>query len=210
MDKNLQDYRINNFPGGFSRIIESWFEIIHQYEENTRYDYKHGDAIYWYNERANVGAFAAALTRNNLSVIEEYSCLKGKGADKGPGRADLSFCYRNVWYLVEAKLKWKKLALKSRQLNPEEIVTHACNDVECTWQQDKEAIPFGLTFVVPYIPSGHSRQINEHVEDIIQQLEDKNPCDLWAYCAPGRLRRLQSSAASKNYFPMVLILANKI
>ena len=207
MFQTLKGYRVNNFPAVFSRVLESWFDVILQYEAQTRNDNEHGDAIYWYNERANVGAFAAALARKGNAVIEEYSCLKGRGADKGPGRADLSFCYRNHWYLVEAKLKWPQLYPASKSLNFEEIKDPACKDAKRTWQQDKGSIPLGLTFVVPHIHPQYSGQITECVKHVALQLKDENQCNFWAYCAPGRLRELQ--AKSKDYYPMVLLLASK-
>ena len=43
----------------------------HDYEEKTRFGRESGASIYWYSERTNVGAFAAALSRNNITVIEE-------------------------------------------------------------------------------------------------------------------------------------------
>jgi len=62
----------------------------------------------------------------------------------------------------------------------------------------------GVALVQPQ----YGDQITEYVKGITQQLEKENhPFDFWAYCAPGRLRALQS-AKSKNYFPMVLLLAS--
>ena len=207
MFQTKQDYRINNFPDGLSCVFESWFDVITQYEEQT-----HGDAIYWYNERANIGAFAAALARNsiqkNISVIEEYSCMKGKGADKGLGRADLSFCYRNQWYLVESKIKWLSLTPKGRSL--ENINSEACKDAVRSWEQATWTMPLGMTFVVPSIQPKYKKQITECVKDIIKRIEEVGSSfDFWAYCAPGRLRELQS-AKHKNYYPMVFLLANVV
>jgi hypothetical protein len=197
----MKGYRINNFSDGFSCVLKSWFDIIMQYEEQT-----YGDAIYWYNERANIGSFAAALARNKISVIEEYSCLKGKGADKGPGRVDLSFCYRKQWYLVESKIKWLSLTPKGRNLK--NINIKACEDAKRSWQQATYTIPLGLTFVVPSIGPQYKERITECVQAIIKQLENDNSHAFWAYCAPGRLRELQTAAESKNYYPMVFLLAN--
>lgn len=210
MERDLHGYRVNSgFPTGFSSFIESWFEVIYDYERKTRYDGERGDSIYWYNERANVGAFASALSRNNASVIEEYPCIKGRGADKGLGRADISFFYRNDWYLAEAKLHWKKLSPRSSISFDEKILNESLMDAKRSWHGDKGTIPLGLNFVVPSIHPSHKNSITNYVKSCIAQLEETNPCGFWAYCAPGRLRNLQSSKGEKNYFPMVIMLGEK-
>jgi len=206
MFQTMKDYRINNFPDGFSCVFESWFDVILQYEEQTRDDNGLGDAIYWYNERANIGAFAAALARNNIAVIEEYPALKGKGTDKSPGRVDLSFCYRKQWYLVEAKLKW--LPLTPEGFDLKDINSHACKDAKRTGQQDQGSLPLGLTFVLPHILPRYKEKITECVRASIKQLDNEKSCDFWAYCAPGKLRELQTEEKTKYYFPMVLLMAN--
>lgn len=207
MQHSKNGYKIIKFYNSFSKVIESWFQIVHKYEEKTRYDDKNGDAIYWYNERANVGAFAAALAKNNISFIEEYTCEKGKGADKFLGRADLSFFFRNKWYLVEAKIIWKSLSPKSPRLNFKMALSEACNDSYRSWQQDQGTIPLGFTFIVPYINPEYEFHLNGYLDQLFDQLQDFSDCAFWAYCAPGRLRYLQSQKYKKSYHPLVILLA---
>lgn len=209
MTKTLQKYRINGLPQGFKPFIESWFKVIHDYEEKTRYDDAHGDAIYWYNERANVGAFASGLSRLKTPVIEEYTCMKRRGSDKKPGRADLSFYYRGDWYLTEAKLQWERLTPQAKPLCFPTALEDSLEDTKNTWQEDKGTIPLGLTFIVPFIHPNDKAHIPDLVKRCINQLETENPCDFWAYCAPGRLRNLQSSIETKSYYPMVIMLGKK-
>ena len=211
----LQGYKINSFPNGFSSVIESWFDVIHQYEENSKFyedemGNTHGDAIYWYNERANVGAFAAALARCGHSVIEEFACLKGGEKDPKGERADLSFYYQGKWYLAEAKLKWKYLCPSSKTFSIKDVGKEARKDALKTWKGDPDAEPLALTFVVPCIPPKQREKSTELVKIMIAQLEQDNPGAFWAYCAPGRLRLLQTGHKSKNYYPMVILLAEHV
>ena len=210
MERDLHGYRVNSeFPSGFSSFIESWFDVIYDYEKNTRFGRERGDSIYWYNERANVGAFASALSRNKASVIEEYTCRKGVGADNGLGRADISFFYDNEWYLAEAKIHWKKLSPRSKISFDNKLLSSSLMDANRSWHGDTGTIALGLNFVVPSIHPSYKNDITGYVKDCIAQLEETNPCGFWAYCAPGRLRDLQSSNDEKNYFPMVIMLGEK-
>lgn len=203
--KTMQDYSIRNFPqGGFEKILETWFEVIHDYEVKSG-----GDAIYWYNERANVGAFAAAMARNNMTVIEEYACLKGRGKNTSKGRADISFYYNNLWYLAEAKTHWPYLP-RSKSIDTEKYIESALSDVKKTHQQDKSAMPFGLVFIIPRIKPIYKDQIKELLTAYIEQLTNNVECDFWAYCAPGRHRELQTTHPSMLFFPAVIVMGKKL
>ena len=196
--KTLQDYKTRNFPNGFSSVFESWFDIIHDYADKTD-----NDAIYWYNERANVGALAAALARNNITLIEEYSCTKGRGEDKSYGRTDIACCYRNEWYLAEAKLKWQAISSFSA-IETKNITSPSCADARRSWHGDKGSVPIGITFVVPWIKPQYRGDITTLIKQFIAEIEEDEYCDFWAYCAPGRLR--EALGASGDYYPMVALL----
>lgn len=206
MAQTMEGYRIWNFPkGGFEKILKSWFEIIHDYVEKSG-----GDAIYWYNERANVGALSAAMARNKITVIEEYACLKGRGTNRRKGRADISFYYNNRWYLAEAKAYWPYLSSRSKPLDTKKHMEAALSDVKKSHQQDKYAMPFGLSFIIPRIKPIDKDRIREFFVEYVEQLENDSYCDFWAYCAPGKLRELQTSHPSKAFYPGVIVLGSKL
>lgn len=210
MERDLQGYHVsdqslNDFPSFF----ESWFEVIHDYEEKTRFGEMYGDSIYWYNERANVGAFASALSRNKISVIEEYTCQKGEGNNRRLGRADISFFCHDKWYLAEAKIHWRKISPPSKIVLHDKIVSKSLGDAKDSWLGDSGTIPLGLNFIVPYIDPSCKSNVSEYVMSCIEQLEKVNTDFFWAYCAPGRLRYIQSSRKGNYYYPMVVMIGSK-
>lgn len=203
MPKTLQGYRVSGFPEGFSKILTSWFAVIRDYTARSE-----GDALYWYNERTNTGAFASALSRNRHSVLEEFGCQKKWKKDKWNGRADISFYYHGIWYLAEVKRKCKLLSGQARGINTKAYLEAACNDAKSAWHGLRDHIPFGMTFVVPWIQSNDGIHVQEYVDELIAEIEDDSYCDFWAYCAPGKLRTLQ--AEDDTYHPMILVLGKKI
>ena len=84
-------------------------------KEFDKYIKRGRDVPWWYNERAILGLFAAGITcdSNNI-VLQEYSCVKGKGSKKGKrGRADLWIWYKGKEYLAEAKAGQNKIQEKA-------------------------------------------------------------------------------------------------
>ena len=206
MPKTLQAHRIiSGFPDGFSKILDSWFTVIHEYAAKSA-----GDAIYWHSERANVGAFASALSRNKYSVLQEFGCEKRRGADHWLGRADISFHRRGVWYLAEVKNKWKLLSDRTMTINTKNSLKESCRDVKDICNGLDSYVPFGMTFVVPWIRPKDGDNVQTYVEALITGIEEDTYCDFWAYCAPGRFRALQSTVGNKNYHPIVVVLGKRI
>jgi hypothetical protein len=80
---------------------------------------------------------------------------------------------------------------------------------EETGQQDKDSLPFGLAFIAPRIKLADEDRIQELIEAYLDQLDDYQHCDIWAYCAPGRLRRLKSDL-TKLFYPLVIMLGKKL
>jgi hypothetical protein len=205
MPKTLQGYGIKGFPNGFAKILTSWFKVIHDYARRSD-----GDAIYWYNERANVGAFASALSRNNCPVLEEFVCQKVWKTDKWPGRADISFYQQGVWYLAEAKNKWKVLSDRTTSIDTKKYLDESCNDARAAWQGIQDCVPFGMTFVVPWIRPENQGNIQIYMDALIDGIKKDTYCDFWAYCAPGKFRNLRAPDRKRNYHPMVLVLGKKV
>jgi len=210
MEKDFQGYHIDGeFPEGFSSVIESWFAVIHDYEEKTRFGRESGASIYWYSERTNVGAFAAALSRNNITVIEEYACKKVIEGKEIQGRADISFFYEHQWYLAEAKMHWEMLSSQLQYSFDEKVLENSISDAACSWEGDKNTIPLGLTFIVPAFPASNKDAVTTSVQAFIDQFEKVNPRGFWAYCAPARLRYLQSSRGGRAFYPLVIMVGQK-
>jgi len=77
-------------------ILETWIDLQHRFYESI------GQVAYRYNERANVGLFAAAVWHRNHLAIEEFATRKSNGW-RGPGRIDLFVQIGRCALCIEAK-----------------------------------------------------------------------------------------------------------
>lgn len=65
------------------------------------------DALYWYNERPNIGALAAGAWKANMYAVEEYTAMKqDRITGKRSGRIDLYLASDETSACVEAKQCW--------------------------------------------------------------------------------------------------------
>jgi len=69
----------------FRKLFTAWHEILNWYEEDIMKD----DLPYWYLERTNIGNLALATYQLSGFPLQEFSCVKGRGASRSDGRADL-------------------------------------------------------------------------------------------------------------------------
>lgn len=61
-------------------VLKSWLAVNQAFISGSK-----NDCLYWYNERANVGAFAAAIWKAEGAhglALEEYSAKKGLGENE--------------------------------------------------------------------------------------------------------------------------------
>ena len=98
---------------GFNKLLREWISVIDRLRQEWEED---PDFPWWYNERACVGTFAAAVWLCGGLAFEEYLSEKvkdraklAKSQKKSPGRTDLYFSYHGNEYIVEAKQCWPKL-----------------------------------------------------------------------------------------------------
>ena len=193
---------------GFDRICKTWFEVIKDYSgicENK-------DAIYWYNERASLSSFCAALGRRGITFMEEYSSVKGRMENEGKkstlsrGRVDLCFFHNDSWYISEAKYFQRFFESNGRlepALLPNAVFEEACRDAESSQKGYPDGHALGLAFVtLGFQPKLHDNMDNLLAEFILT-LKDLSGCDFWAYCAPKGLRELASGGWR---YPIVLLL----
>jgi hypothetical protein len=84
--------------------IRMWTKVHCIYAEV----FKEDDALYWYNERPQVGALAAAAWKANMYALEEYATTKHHPiTKKKTGRIDLYIGDHNGHSAtLEAKLSW--------------------------------------------------------------------------------------------------------
>jgi hypothetical protein len=88
------------------RLLGSWHATLTAYTRSTH------DLAYWYNERANIGALAAATWRlgNGNVAVEEYTVVRNKKR----GRCDLYVYLDGVSFVAEAKVYFPRKADRKR------------------------------------------------------------------------------------------------
>lgn len=135
-------------------VFERWLvinkEYIERYKSST--DSEYTDCLYWYNERANVGALASAAWLSGGVALEEYSSDKeDEKSGQFQGRRDLYFDYDGHCILCEAKIKWLDPGDVDKQVR--EIGDEMEEAVKATRQSCKgetwASIGLALVFVVP-------------------------------------------------------------
>lgn len=135
-------------------ILEQWVQIHKEYVEQ----YKFEDCLYWYNERANVSAFAGAVWKAGGFALEEYSSKKGTEENRANGRVDLYFSNKGDEAIAEAKMEWlyfgkrTKLDLKEKI---DRVVAKSNSDTINSLHANPYELGLGLSFITTYWRSGY-------------------------------------------------------
>jgi len=180
-------------------VLKKWYDI------NVEYCNALGDdAMYWYTERANVGALAAAVWRCGAPALEEFSARRGFGRHRRQGRADLWFRWRGTDYVIEAKREW--VCLSPRARDSVKRVSLALKKakkaaVESRYQGKRR---LGVVFAVPYIPAKHADQSHRLVREFLGDLRKKARYCVMCSVFPPAARALLAKHA---FHPGVVLLA---
>jgi hypothetical protein len=177
------------------RELRAWCDLV---DLTAKRWWKNGrDVPWWYNERANLSQFAAAITKAGGISFEEFSATKRKlgittGRFKGDysGRVDLHFetkCRRE--FNAEVKAVWS--GAKSVNSDPipsiEKALGLACSDIRKFAPQGTSRI--GIVFVRPYIKGVKGSEIPELVEAWLKKVwEIEASAMAWVFpknCALG-------------------------
>lgn len=94
-------------PAPIKRLLRQWHQELAEATKRLR---PYEELPYWYNERANVGYVAQAVSKLGFAVVEEYTVHRGEGNKVHPGRADLWFGDDlKDEYIVEFKQHWASI-----------------------------------------------------------------------------------------------------
>ena len=158
-------------------LLEGWLRVHRDYLEANDCT----DSLYWYNERANIGALAGAIWRSGGYALEEYGAVKGKGADASMGRVDLFFKYAGQNVTVEAKQKWVKLidsnSCDFKSLIAESIAD-AVKDIKRTQNASGNGCGLGIAFLPTYSKSIENE--NKSMRNYCDAIELTN-CDFYVW-----------------------------
>lgn len=130
-------------------ILEQWISINKEYIEQ----HKSEDCLHWYNERANIGAFAGAVWRSGGYALEEYSAKKGTEDNRANGRVDLYFCNNTNQAIVEAKMEWLYFGKRTRlalQEKADRVTAKAKADTINSLHANPYDLGLGISFISTY------------------------------------------------------------
>lgn len=130
-------------------ILQTWLRVNRDYIEEHQME----DALYWYNERANVGALAGAIWRSGGYALEEFSAVKGKESQENNKRVDLYFRYGSKNVICEAKQYWVNLPDNNKKdfsLLISNTQEKALSDIRKTNEYFEMKTAFGIGFYPTY------------------------------------------------------------
>lgn len=130
-------------------ILKNWIVINKDYIEQ----FESGDCLYWYNERANISAFAGAVWKSGGFALEEYSTKKGFEANLTNGRIDLYFLNDTNEAIAEAKMAWLYFGNKTRLAIKEQIdrvSENAMRDIKNSLAANPCGLGLGISFISTY------------------------------------------------------------
>ncbi|SEL81021.1 hypothetical protein SAMN05216214_1254 [Atopomonas hussainii] len=158
-------------------VLEQWLRVHRDYIESNNCD----DSLYWYNERANVGALAGAIWRSGGFALEEFGAIKGKEEDESKGRVDLFFQYAGKQVVAEAKQSWVYLTgNKKRDFRSliDKALNSARSDIIRTQGSLEHQYGLGLVFLPTY-----TKDLENSKEEMGRFLAEINSteCDFFAW-----------------------------
>ena len=190
------------------KVLRQWIALHKRYRDEMRWDDKTHDVSYWYEERTQVGVFAAAIWSAGGIALEEYGDDKKKRARRkksGHGRVDLYFCIGSREFIAEAKshrlqatLGVSAVPLVSRI---RASVKSAKEDVLC----DREAGQrLGLVFIVPWVkaPKQGPLRLQAHIERLVEAAKRMNP-EMVAWTFDRKPYR-----DGNEYWPGIIVIGN--
>jgi hypothetical protein len=166
----------------FEIVLQQWILVL----DRLYYDWKRDDFPWWYNERASVSTFAAAIWLSGGSAFEEYSSEKKRNEAKSkvtPGRTDIFFSYNNKDYLGEAKQYWPWLA-NHPTCNREFHEKLNLAEDDATSIRNEAGIKTAILFASPKIKQSNSGKLKMLIDEWIEFLDENNNYSARAFFFP--------------------------
>ena len=183
-------------------VLIQWLKIHRDYVEEVNCK----DALYWYNERANVSAFAGAMWKCGGFALEEFSAFKTDETENSKkGRIDLYLESHGNAAVCEAKMTWIYLCETHKQQKDfssaiSEAIKKASVDVSNTLKANTNDLGIALNFI-----AGYSKE-NVDATDSLMLLkkEIKNSeCDFYAWLEIKEKKIISSNNDSYNFIAVL-------
>ena len=185
-------------------LLEEWLLATERYCRVMEGE----DAPYFYNERANIGVLAGAAWRCGRIALEEFQHLKGfRNHPKTKGRADLYIAWDKGEELVEAKLRWLRLDLKSqKQIELSEmLLASARADARKARGNDSWISCIALAFLPCWLSVAKRNDLSENIEKTVRSFQmSKLAAVAWSF--PNHSRDIESDQTG-NCIPGIIMIA---
>lgn len=172
---------------GVRKYLKLWMVILREYSEYHDWD----DVPFDYNERPNVGLFAAAIWRAKGVALEEFcSDKKDKNKVDFRGRVDLEFYISDYPYYTEFKHFYPCLT-NGIGLGAKNSTNKKYADAKTDLAEAKVNGVNGLIglFAVPYINTNQNENPTSQIREYLNWLADQKTPDVLAWWFPEEIRK---------------------
>ncbi|MCI5145763.1 MAG: hypothetical protein D3923_09575 [Candidatus Electrothrix sp. AR3] len=201
---NIESYVNSGTIGSLHPVLISWIKTINDYMDY----FDIPDSPWWYNERATLSLFAAAVWKAKGIALEEYATIKGKKNDSWAGRCDLFIGLPSYQFACEAKQAWCPIGRTAQKgtENARKGLIDACKDARKL--EKTEGRRLGICFAVPYLPKRDSEILEEQLENWLKYIRGLE-CSSIAWTFPQKTRR-KIVTEEGYYFPGVVAIIKEI
>jgi len=186
-------------------LLKSWINTNLEYLEY----FDTPDCSWWYNERATLSTFAAAIWKVNGIALEEYSIEKSKNHEFWSGRCDLFFGLQSDQFACESKQTWCPIGktAKNGVVNVKNSLREACNDAKKLPKEEGRRL--GLCFAVPFLPDRDEELIESQLEEWLKKLCQCVEYDAISWLFP-EIIRYKIKTMDGYFYPGVVMIIKEI
>jgi hypothetical protein len=130
---------------------------------------KHGDAPWWYNERALLSVLVGAVWLVGGHAFEEYSEIKRRKKKQSPGRIDLWFSLNNREFWAEAKHGEIGITNNSTQIERAKAWMRSAKQDVRRCIPDAFTNRLAIVFAAPYLRPGSTAEVAGRLEWFLKQ-----------------------------------------
>jgi hypothetical protein len=157
----------------WKEMLEKWCEVHERFRKIVP-----SDGIFWYRERPNLGALAAAAWLVGWCALDEFELDKKRKY----GRGDLYVASQEFEFYVEAKFVYSGEGRIKRVVDS---MKDARKDAKKVDLDDDDSTPrVGVVFAAPSIPESDRRPLETALEEFVKAMEEKMAPDAVAWCFP--------------------------
>ena len=188
----MQGMIISNPKLEFLRpVLERWFDCIDRFNA-VRGD---NDAPYWYDEKANLGALAAAAWMAEMVTLQQTPSRTQTEEGERNARADLLIATSEDRAYLQATQRWPRV----NSLNLTQALADITSDAKrISYASD---LKLGCLFVAPQ--KAQQSATPEELQDMVDDLQKEHTCAV-AWYFPYAYRKLRNEAG--NYHPGIALL----